>query len=261
MSGTAASQAVRADRFHDGRLTLLQPAGGHRAGLDALLLAATLQAGQKGAVADFGAASGIVGFAAARRCSGATVACVERDPALVELANQALALPDNAGFAARVTAVRCDLADRAVLRHRAGLKPRSFDHVLTNPPYQDASQRTSPNPARRAAHAFAPGDWTAWTRAAADALRARGSLTAILRPRNLTDWLDALGTRFGGATVLPLHPREGEAASRILVRAVLGSRADLALLPSRTLHLPDGTWQPWAEAVLRGDASIDMETV
>ena len=253
MSGTTT------DRLLGGRVALVQPAGGHRAGLDALLLAATVSPGFGGRAADFGAAAGAVGFAVAARCADASVLCVEREAALVDMAHQALALPQNAGFAARVDAAALDIGASARLRHAAGLGARAFDMVLANPPFHDTTQRPSPDAARRAAHAFQPGDWSRWTRTAADCLRPGGTLTAILRPRNLTDWLDALGTRFGEATLLPIHPRQGEPAGRLIVRARLQSRAALAILPGLVLHGADGTWQPEVATILQGNATIELD--
>ena len=53
--------------------------------------------------------------------------------------------------------------------------------------------------------------------------------------------------------VLPLVPREGEAASRVLVRGIKGSRAPTRLLASRILHEADGrNFLPAFDAIFRG---------
>jgi tRNA1(Val) A37 N6-methylase TrmN6 len=65
--------------------------------------------------------------------------------------------------------------------------------------------------------------------------------------------LAAMQARFGAITVLPLIPREGEAAHRILVRGIKGSRAPLTLLASRALHTPGGRqFRPEFDAIFRG---------
>ncbi|KJS21015.1 MAG: hypothetical protein VR78_00650, partial [Hoeflea sp. BRH_c9] len=47
------------DAFHNGGFHLLQPLGsGHRAGMDAMLLAATVPEGARGTLADLGAGAG-----------------------------------------------------------------------------------------------------------------------------------------------------------------------------------------------------------
>ena len=52
------------DMFHDAAFEILQPVNGHRAGLDALLLAAALPENAEGTVADLGAGAGTAGLAA-----------------------------------------------------------------------------------------------------------------------------------------------------------------------------------------------------
>ncbi len=67
--------------------------------------------------------------------------------------------------------------------------------------------------------------------------------------------LNALAGRFGGAVVLPIHPREGEPASRVLVQAIKGSRAALELRPGLVLHNADHSFRPDVEAILRHGAA------
>src|SRR5688572_25005148 len=86
-----AVSALTEDTLLDGRVRLIQPARGHRAGTDAVLLAAAapLEAGDR--VVDAGAATGAVGLMLARRAS-IRVVLVERDPGLAELCRRNLAL-------------------------------------------------------------------------------------------------------------------------------------------------------------------------
>jgi tRNA1(Val) A37 N6-methylase TrmN6 len=83
-------------------------------------------------------------------------------------------------------------------------------------------------------------------------------VTLIWRADGLDAVLAALADGFGAVTLLPLHPKPGAAAIRVLARAVKGSRAPLALLPGFTLA--DATGKPTAEAqaVLRGTAVLAL---
>ena len=68
--------------------------------------------------------------------------------------------------------------------------------------------------------------------------------------------LAAFASRLGALTILPLSPRAGAAASRILVRGRKGSRAALTLLSTRVLHGDgDGFAEP-VESILRGTARL-----
>ena len=91
-----------------------------------------------------------------------------------------------------------------------------------------------------------------WVRRAAWLLAPSGALTLIWRADGLADVLSALGAGFGGIAVLPVYPRPDAAAIRILVRAVKGSRAPLALAPGLTLNDANARPTAEAEAILRG---------
>jgi tRNA1(Val) A37 N6-methylase TrmN6 len=66
------------DAFHRGDFWLVQPKGaGHRAGVDAMMLAAAVPASFAGKLADFGAGAGAAGLAVASRCPKAEVVLVE----------------------------------------------------------------------------------------------------------------------------------------------------------------------------------------
>src|SRR6266536_2104985 len=77
---------VTADAFLGGQLLLRQLKSGHRAGHDAMLLAAATPARAGDRIVDFGAGVGAAGLALARRVAGVDLVLVEIDPALAALA-------------------------------------------------------------------------------------------------------------------------------------------------------------------------------
>src|SRR5439155_1177877 len=74
------------DAFLGGQLRLKQLKSGHRAGHDAVLLAAATSARSGDRVADLGAGVGVAGLAVARRVAGIDLVLVEIDAALAGLA-------------------------------------------------------------------------------------------------------------------------------------------------------------------------------
>ena len=50
--------------------------------------------------------------------------------------------------------------------------------------------------------------------------------------------------RFGALKVLPLHPRAGAPAHRVLVQGIKGSRGPLQLLPGFVLHGDGNAFTP-----------------
>src|SRR2546430_17718574 len=67
------------DAFLGGQLCLRQPRSGHRAGHDAMLLAAATPARPRDRVVDFGAGVGAAGLAVAKRVPGIGLVLVELD--------------------------------------------------------------------------------------------------------------------------------------------------------------------------------------
>jgi tRNA1(Val) A37 N6-methylase TrmN6 len=239
------------DAFLGGLLRLRQPPrGAHRAGTDAVLLARLLVPAAHERLCDAGAGTGAVGLGCAVLSPGLEVTLVERQPDLAERARANAALN---GIDARV--IQADLLAPAALRRAAGLVPDSFDLVLTNPPFFAArSHRASPNPGRATAHTLAEGDLGGWIRACTAVLRPSGRLGLIHRADALPACLEALKGRYGAVAIRPVHARAEAPAIRVLITAIRGSRAALALRPALVLHGADGQFTPEADALHRGRA-------
>src|ERR1700727_1399367 len=77
---------VTEDAFLGGQLRLRQLKSGHRAGHDAMLLAAATSARPGDRVVDFGAGVGAAGLAVAKRVAGIALVLVEIDELLADLA-------------------------------------------------------------------------------------------------------------------------------------------------------------------------------
>lgn len=249
--GDAPGRSV--DRFLGGRVTLIQPVEGHRAGLDATLVQAAVPPDAKGHAIDLGAGTGAIAFALAARVPAIEVTAVERDTRLVALGCEALRLADNAHFAGRVSFVASDVSEVA------GQISRKADWVLMNPPFDDAARmRPSPKPSRRAAHSAADALLQDWIDVAAHLLKPGGRLALIHRPADIARIAEALAGRFGDVRVLPVHPAADRPAIRIVVQARLARRAPLTLLPGLILHQAGGAWTREADAVLRGEAALPI---
>ncbi len=257
---TPSEAELTRDAFLGGLVTLLQPRRGYRAGIDAVLLAATAQPQEARAglsILDAGAGVGTVGLLAAKRLEHAVdvkVTLVERSPELAALAQRNAA--DNE-LSERVGVVCADLLGPVADLAAAGIADESFDLVLANPPYHvDARGTVSANDVKAGAHAMGDGDLDRWARVMARLVRPGGEAIVIHRADALADLMKALAPRFGALRILPLHPRQGEPANRVLVKGVKGSRAPLTLLPGRPLHLDGNAYHPIVDQILREGAGL-----
>ncbi|MBJ6124244.1 tRNA1(Val) (adenine(37)-N6)-methyltransferase [Microvirga splendida] len=242
---------VTQDLLLGGRVRLVQPVRGHRAGTDAVLLAAAAPVRPGDGVVDVGAATGAVGLMVAAREKDARLVFVERDPDLTELCRRNLR--DN-GIQGEVAVA--DVLDKAS-RQAAGLSPESADLVLTNPPFLEEGQaRISPDLGRAAAHALPAGGLEAWLKACTGLLKPKGRLALIHRADRTAECLEILGKWLGGMELCFVHPSADRPAIRLLLRGIKGSRAPMSILPPLILNGPDGRFTPEAEALHRGETDL-----
>ncbi len=245
-----AAEALSDDKFLSGRLSLLQPLKGYRAATDPVLLAAACPAKAGDSVLDLGCGAGAAALCLGQRVPGLHLAGLELQADYASLARQ---------NAAR-NGMALEVHDGDLARMPAALR-RDFDHVIANPPYYPPGGSPSPIQGRaRAMQVATPlADWVA---AASRRLRPGGWLTLICGADGLPEVLTAMGKKLGSAAILPLAPRDGRPALRIILQARKGGRAAFRLLPPFVIHqgpAHDGdreSYTPAANAVLRDGADL-----
>lgn len=231
-----------------GRIRFRQPAAGYRSAIDPVFLAAAVPAKPGERVFEMGLGAGASALCLLARVPGCSVVGAEPDPALRRLALE------NAranGLEGRLTAV-------AKLEESGGAE-RPFDHLMSNPPFwTDGAGNRSPDP--RKARANHEGDLpiAQWIDRLCRMGRPKATVTTIYAAARLDELLAALAVQAGGPEILPLWPKAGREAKRVLVRARIGGKGPARLLPGLVLHEDDGRFTPAAEAVLRAAGGIDF---
>lgn len=240
------------DRFYHDKILIKQPKKGFRVSIDALLLAAACPVQPGEAMADFGTASGIAALAVLTRCPDVTGLLIDREAAMVQLAETNCALN---GMEARTLCLEADVTARGHMRQSAGLAENCVDHIIANPPYYEEGAVRNTMHATHA-HIMAPGDLLAWVKTAAAMLRGKGTLTMIHRAEALPAMLAAFDGRFGRQRILPIHPFAHAPASRVLIQAALGRKTPPSLLPPLVLHEEVGGYRQDVTECLNGDADL-----
>lgn len=238
---SADRQEATKDAFHRGKFWLVQPArGAHRAGLDAMLLAAAVPTDFSGTVADFGAGAGAAGLAVIARCPQAHTLLVERSLEMAGFARAGLSLEENGELARRAAVIEADIAAPAAERSAAGLTDNCADFIIMNPPFNEEGDRATPDTLKRQAHVMEGELWERWLRTAASLAKPKAGIALIGRPASLPEILPALKGRFGAAQMISVHPRDDRAAIRIIIRAWYGARGKLSIVPPLVIHGPSG---------------------
>lgn len=244
--------SVTRDAFLGGRLTLSQPRDGFRAGLDSVLLGAAIGTGRQ-SLLDLGAGIGAAAFVALSGLPDLQATLAEQNPDMLALARHNA---EANGLAERARLVLADVAAKGADRRAAGLIDNGYDAVIANPPFFDTGTRAA-EPGRAAARHMDATALDLWVKTAAGCAAGGGEIIFVYPAETLAPLLAAFAQRFGAITILPLTPRPGVPASRVLIRGIKGSRAPLALLASRALHDVDGNaFAPAFDAIFRGTARL-----
>jgi tRNA1(Val) A37 N6-methylase TrmN6 len=249
-----AEAAETEDTLLGGRVRLRQPRDGYRVAIDPVLLAAAVPARAGDRVLDVGLGSGAAALCLAARVQGVRLTGVERDMAAIDLARRNAA----------ANGVEGEWLEGDVLSPSGALLRRQFDHVMSNPPYRSTARaRPSPHAGVAAAHAIDDADFAAWLAFCAGRVRSRGTLSLVLPAGELARALAVLAPRFGAVTVLPIWPRVGRPATRVVLRARRARPSPAVLAAGLVLHGDGGGYTTAAEAVLwRGaalEAAIDRD--
>ncbi len=230
------------DAFHRGRFWLVQPRqAGHRAGMDAMMLAASVPSSFAGRLADFGAGAGAAGSGGAVALSGhrgrarRTFAgngrfrrndacpsrqCASRRPRLAAHRRCHAVGPGANGRRPRRQFLRFRHHEPALQRRRGSRHAR---------PAQKGSACHGGRAVRELDPKCGRGGQAA-RRACRHRPAANSSAPSSTRSSG----------RFGDAEMLAVHPRPDAAAIRIVVRAALGARGKLSIRPPLMLHAAIG---------------------
>lgn len=214
------------DAFLGGRLQLLQPELGYRAGIDAVLLAASVPAQAGQTVLELGCGAGVATLCLMERVPGLTATGLE-----VQKCYAALARRNASESGLDLTVLHGDLSAMP-----NALKQQRFDHVLANPPYFTRKHGTETKDASRDRAMREETGLAEWMDAAARRLLPGGTFSLIQRSERLLNVVQAMDSRFGAVQILPVASRQGRPAKLFLLRALKGRRSPPQLLSPMILH-------------------------
>lgn len=242
-----------ADTPFCGRVKVFQPPKGFRYSIDAYLLvdfAAGFLEGKKPRsvrVIELGSGSGVVSLGMALHPAVGHVTGVEIVGELVRLGRRSA---EASGMTDKVSFVQGDLKELS----GAGIRPKSFEIVVTNPPYRPvAGGRVSPDFARAVARHEVACTLADVVKAAAWAMKEKGRLCMIYPPERLSELmakLDDNGLRAG--YVRFVHPGATEPARMMLVEAHKTGAASTEVMPPLIVHDEDGDYSAEVKRTFEG---------
>lgn len=242
------------DDFLGGKLKLKQPVDGYRAGADPVFLAASVKAKTGHSILDIGCGAGAALFCLATRISGLDLYGIEVQNAYAELAK------DNAV----TNGLQADIRVADIQALPDDLRNKTFDHVITNPPYfklgaGKPSQNDSKELAFRGTVSLRD-----WVQICAKRVAPKGYINIVQRIERLPEILSALDGGLGSVNVIPFAARVGRNPHLAIVQAQKNGRGDFVLQSPVILH--DGgshtsdkdDYSALAKSILRDGGSLSF---
>ncbi|SOC15574.1 tRNA1(Val) A37 N6-methylase TrmN6 [Rhodobacter sp. JA431] len=221
-----AAEECTQDRFLDGRLLVAQPRNGYRAAMDPVLLAAACGAAPGQSVLELGCGAGVASLCLGQRITGLRQVGLELQPEYADLARRN----------ATANGIALEVFEGDLAHMPGPLRGMSFDHVIANPPYFAPQSGTAAADAGRERAQREATPLADWVRAGYKRLHPGGWLTLIQNADRLADMLAALSQGGGSISVLPIAPRAGRPAGRVVVSARKLGKGPLRLLAPFVLH-------------------------
>jgi tRNA1(Val) A37 N6-methylase TrmN6 len=231
------------------KLELQQIEGGFRTSLDSVFLSAACKAQEGEHILDMGCGIGSAGLCVLARVSGAklTGLDIQDDHVAIAIKNAAVN-----GLEKSCQFIEADIRDFEAAER--------FDHVICNPPYLEAgSHLVSPSEAKAKAmgHEGADMDVQDWVKAGLRNLKSGGTLTMVHRADRTDKIIRSMGKSFGAVEIIPLWPKAGVDAKRVIIRAIKDRKSPARLHAGIVLHTAEGGYTKEADAILRGEQIIE----
>lgn len=225
------------------RLKLLHSEKGFKTSIDSVLLAAACPAKAGDHILDMGCGVGGAGLCVLTRVKGTKLTGVEIQDDHTELAKR--------NAVANMMQDRCEFITSDIRDYR---EEKKFNHIICNPPYLEGqSHLRSPSEEKATAMGHDDDNITVkdWVDAAHYCLKSNGSFTMIHRADKIDKIILAMGKRFGAVEIIPLWPKEGVNAKRVIIRAIKDRKSPATFHAGLVLHDSEGEYTPEAQQILR----------
>ena len=240
------------DAFLDGQLTITQPKTGFRASTDAVLLAASVPAQSGETVLDIGCGVGTASLCLLNRVD-AQVTGLELQGEYADLALQN----------SKENGHSLEVISEDLFAPTKAFKERSFDHIMTNPPFFSNQSIVPPADSGKATahmHSESLSDWITF---GLKRLKQGGYLTAIIRSDDLAELLGSLSQSSGAIRILPIAARASNPAKRVIVQARKAINGPTELLAPLVMHQGEShdgdkdNYSEIARSILRSGSAIE----
>lgn len=238
------------DDFLGGSVRLIQPKNGYRVSMDTVMLAAAVPAKSGDKVIEGGLGSGGAALCLAKRVAGVSVLGVERQDDMLAYADRNISFNNMSESVSAVQGSITDLTEGEA----------AFDHVMVNPPYlADGKGIRPPVETKGLAHMDQGTTLKDWVRFCVYKAKVKGTVTIIYRADRVDEVIAHLHRRVGELKIMPLWPRAGVPAKRVIIQGRKGMRGAASILPGLALHGEIERYTAEAKKILWDGDALDLK--
>ena len=236
------------DEFFGGRLKVLQKEKGYRFSIDSLLLADFVTLKKSDRVVDLGTGSGIIALILALRFPEASIAEIEIQEDLADMAGRSVALN---GLEDRIKVYPGD-----VKKVRKLLGPQSFDAAVFNPPYRRLnSGRINPDSERAVARHELRGTIDDFLASSRYLLKDSGRVYVIYPAARGVQLIARMrGNGIEPKRLRVVHSDGASGGVFVLAEGAKGAGEELEILPPLFIYGDDGRYSDEVNEILGGSS-------
>ena len=238
------------DSFLGGGIRIWQPKKGYRAGIDPILLAASVNvsAGQK--VLDLGCGVGTASFAIGYRVKNVELYGIEIQKVFADLAN----------LNSKENGIELQIECTNISNLSSNITSKNFDHVIANPPYFDRKFSVSGMNFSKEKSFGDTCTISEWLKVAAKRAKPKGFVHFIVRSDRLMEIFTNMPNSLGSLVITPIISRKNQNAKLTILHAKKNGRAGFIISSPIILHPLKSDSQkkyvPKVDKVLRNGASL-----
>ncbi len=231
------------DDFLGGKLKIIQPLNGYRAGVEPVLLAAALPRNLKGKLLDLGCGVGTAGLCALYAMPHLKMIGIEADK---EVAEKAMRNSQLNG-----------MEEQIVIHHQTlggadftdPFKTDEVDIAISNPPWFELAHSQKAQGSRGSGRQEGNIDLASWLDYMIRKLRTYGLMAIIHRTHRLDDILQILSGRIGNIKIIPLWSKVGQPAKHVIILGQKARKTRLKLMAGFVMHDESGQFLPEAKSL------------
>lgn len=238
------------DDFLGGKIRLIQPLKGYRAGVDPVLLAAALPRNLKGKILDLGCGVGTAGFCALHHMPHLKLIGIEANKDAAERAFRNGKLNH---FAENIQIFHEKLGSDNFIDP---LKGDEVDMAISNPPWFEPAHSRKAEGSRGDGRQESDVSLDIWLDYMIRKLRTGGLIAIIHRAHRLDDILRIFTGRVGNIKIIPIWSKQGQAAKHVIILGHKARKTPLKLMSGFVMHDKNGQFLPEAKAIFMDGAAL-----